>query len=494
MYNVDASPVITNCTFNGNNALESGGGIFNDHSFPVIKDCSFNGNQAQFLGGGISMVNNSSGQVTNSIFEGNIVSGFASGGGGMNIDSSSPVLTRCIFKNNTAAQGLGGGVHISTSAQPVLAYCTFERNESLFGGGFREHSSSSHFIACILKDNTAMSGGAGNVTDLSDSKFTNCQFINNTVSSSGGGLVGYASSFDLINCEFTANEAGNDGAGIWLYESTMDAVNSIFTGNVAPQHGGSIFSNGNSKLKLTNCTITGNSAGGDGGGIYNLDSTSLTMTNSIIWNNRANADTEVTTASVYNDTSAFTTISHSIVANSGSSQDWNSDIGIDLGNNLDADPIFVENVDLSMVPDTSGDVHLTMLSPSINTGTPDTTGLNLPSTDADGNPRIFNGRIDMGAYEYQGIVSVHPDIASMPSIDVHPNPARDILYVLSGVEEGDIAITDATGHIVASYSDFLTEPGGNIKLDISHLTPGLYSLVVTTNNGPAGVAKFVVVR
>lgn len=494
MYNVDASPVITNCTFNANNALQSGGGIFNDHSATFVNDCSFNGNQALLLGGGISMVNGSSGQLAKCIFEGNIVSGVASAGGGINIDSSSPILTRCVFRNNTALQGVGGGAHISTAAQSILVYCTFEENQSLFGGGFREHSSLSHFIACIFKGNTAINGGGGHVTALSDSKFSNCHFINNSTTSSGGGLVGFMASLELLSCEFAANESDEDGAGIWLYESNMDAVNSLFTGNASTQHGGAIFSTRNSKFKLTNSTLSGNEADGDGGGIYNVDSTSLTMTNSIVWNNRANGGTEVTTASVFNDTSAFTTISHSIVANSGSSQNWNNEIGVDLGGNLDSDPLFLENVDLSMIPDTSGDMHLTMLSPAINAGTPDTTGLNLPLVDADGNPRIFNLRIDMGPFEYQGFVSVTPGAESIMSLDVHPNPARDILHVISNTNAADIVITDATGQIVSSYSNLLTNPASQIKLDISNLTPGLYTLLLHTKEGSAGVAKFVVVR
>lgn len=494
MYNVGGSPVITNCTFNGNNALGSGGGMFNDHSAAILKDCTFNGNQAQLLGGGISMINRSTGQMTNCTFEGNVVSGFASGGGGMNIDSSAPLLTRCVFRNNTAVDGLGGGVHISTSAQPVLIYCTFEENQALFGGGFREHSSSSRYIACVFKGNTAMSGAGGSVTAISGTNFMYCSFVSNTASNFGGGLQAYFSALTLISCDFIANTAIADGAGIYFYDSSIDLVNSFFTGNAAGQHGGGLFSNGNAKLKLTNCAISGNAAEGDGGGIYNLDSTSLTMTNSIIWNNRANASTDVATASVSNDTTSFVTISHSLIANSGGSQDWNMAIGVDLGGNIDLDPLFVENIDLDNLPDTSGDVRLMMASPSINTGILDTSGLNLPLLDADGNPRISNGRIDMGPFEYRGIVSVAPGNETLWSLDVHPNPARDILYIMSSADVADIVITDATGHIVAHYKDLLTSPGNNIKLDISNLTPGLYTLLFSTNNGPAGIAKFVVVR
>ena len=62
--------------------------------------------------------------------------------------------------------------------------------------------------------------------------------------------------------------------------------------------------------------------------------------------------------------------------------------------NIFEDPLFVDP--------TNFDLHLHENSPCINTGTPDTTGLNLPPYDLDGNPRIYGDRIDMGAYEWQG--------------------------------------------------------------------------------------------
>jgi len=65
---------------------------------------------------------------------------------------------------------------------------------------------------------------------------------------------------------------------------------------------------------------------------------------------------------------------------------------------ISADPLFVSEA--------GGNLRLTMLSPCVDAGTPDTTGLNLSVSDIDGNWRVFDGNddavatIDMGAYEY----------------------------------------------------------------------------------------------
>jgi hypothetical protein len=65
------------------------------------------------------------------------------------------------------------------------------------------------------------------------------------------------------------------------------------------------------------------------------------------------------------------------------------------------------------------------LSPCVNAGIPDTTGLNLPEFDLAGNPRVYGGRIDMGAYENQNVV-VNTDEDLIPLVtrlnQNYPNP------------------------------------------------------------------------
>jgi PKD repeat protein len=60
------------------------------------------------------------------------------------------------------------------------------------------------------------------------------------------------------------------------------------------------------------------------------------------------------------------------------------------------------NGNISVVPlfldPANNDFHLCLGSPAIDAGS--TTGLVLPATDFDGNPRVINGNVDIGAYEF----------------------------------------------------------------------------------------------
>jgi len=64
------------------------------------------------------------------------------------------------------------------------------------------------------------------------------------------------------------------------------------------------------------------------------------------------------------------------------------------------------------------------LSPCVNAGIPDTTGLNLPELDLAGNPRFYGGRIDMGAYENQNVVGADDDLIPLVTklYQNYPNP------------------------------------------------------------------------
>ncbi|MDZ4121061.1 MAG: right-handed parallel beta-helix repeat-containing protein, partial [Candidatus Cloacimonadaceae bacterium] len=69
-------------------------------------------------------------------------------------------------------------------------------------------------------------------------------------------------------------------------------------------------------------------------------------------------------------------------------------------NLMSANPLFLGTVDSSLGVNQPEYYQLSSLSPCIDSGTPDTTGMNLPPMDLAGNHRVWNGRIDMGCYEY----------------------------------------------------------------------------------------------
>ena len=97
-------------------------------------------------------------------------------------------------------------------------------------------------------------------------------------------------------------------------------------------------------------------------------------------------------------------------------------------NIMSADPLFLGTVDSSLGINQPEYYQLSALSSCIDSGTPDTEGLNLPPMDLAGNHRIANGRIDMGVYEYGSQPWVSNDDPAMPPppegfrISAYPNP------------------------------------------------------------------------
>lgn len=244
----------------------------------------------------------------------------------------------------------------------------------------------------------------------------NNKFLNNRAQIGGGVYNQNNSSPRIVNCLFTGNQV-NFGGGGMLNQSGSSAMvlNCVFSGNSADR--GSGIYNENSSSTIVNTTITGNTAVNDGGGIYN-DNSNPTLSNTILWNNTSNGTTTTASASIFNQTSN-PTFSYSLIANSGGSGSWNSAIGTDNGNNISINPQFNDA--------NNNDFRLQFSSPAVNAGTPDTSGLNLTAEDFSGNPRVSDGTVDMGAFEFQKL-PIAPD-------------ANNILYIsqsaVIGNQSGD---------------------------------------------------------
>jgi hypothetical protein len=203
----------------------------------------------------------------------------------------------------------------------------------------------------------------------------------------GGGI--YAESGGVVsNCVVSGNSVYTSGSGGGAYAGTL--INCSLTGNsvpevanVTPIGGGACFST------LVNCAVFGNSSGGYGGG-----ANQCTLDNCTVANNYASAGGGV----------SFCTINNSIVyfnsnnPNYGSSPNY-SGSGFayccttpDPGGtgNILSDPGFVDAA--------TNNFNLQPASPCINSG--NNTYVSA-TTDLAGCPRIVDGIVDMGAYEYQ---------------------------------------------------------------------------------------------
>lgn len=332
-------------------------------------------------------------------------------GGGLLIKSnSSPQISNCRFRANTAEQ-FGGAAAILNSSSPVFSNCSFVVNTAgLLGGAIYNDESSATFTECEFDNNSANSGGA--IFNLQSSPSISHSTFSENSSSSQGGAIYNANSFapSLVNCLFESNDSSNGGA-ISNQESSPSFSNCAFLSNTARSSGGAIFNSASSPAVI-NSTLRDNDSANLGGAFYNADS-SPSLTNSIIWENSASGLTTSVTASVFNQTASSQPIySHCLIANSGGSATWNSNIGTDNGSNIDTDPNFVSETGAQLEPG----------SPAQDAGD---NAANSTSADIEGNVRIIGRVIDIGAYEIRQVelgppeqrVRLSPDeLGSVPSV------------------------------------------------------------------------------
>ena len=223
--------------------------------------------------------------------------------------------------------------------------------------------------------------------------------FNTNIANIGGGIYNASSAPVLTNVTIRGNRA-EYGGGIYNDFSSPILTNVAITGNRANMVGGGIFNTYSSPV-ITNTTISGNRVSNVryGGGICN-DYSAPIINNSIIYGNA--------TSNVYHyDTDSMSTFKHSLIGGSGGSDNWDSSLGIDGGNNIDADPLFMEPVSPTLAPTLTGNYNIEEDSPCVSAGSNQLylTARNIANfigeNDLAGNPRLSGKTIDMGAYEWQ---------------------------------------------------------------------------------------------
>ncbi|OFV79568.1 MAG: hypothetical protein A2W26_00160 [Acidobacteria bacterium RBG_16_64_8] len=194
MINYNAcSPLVSNCVFAGNQALE-GGAMYNYNlSSPTVTDCEFRDNQAE------------------------------KGGALVNRVGASPTVQDCRFVHNRV-EWRGGAMLIDYGSGPKLSGCTFEQNQSHGHGGgvFLESVAAqlgiigTHFEGCVFRGNSAtLRGGAIACTDAGNPTITGCLFERNEAGKGGGAISNdYSVTATVRDCRFAENSGGDGAADI----------------------------------------------------------------------------------------------------------------------------------------------------------------------------------------------------------------------------------------------------------------------------------------
>ncbi len=433
--------------------LRSGAAVYVDRKAAMtpaifnVRHCSFRRNHARYFGAGL-FVNGLEGQVglvlEQCVFEKNVAGLF---GGGLALDNYAPQqktveITDCIFRENEAGQ-FGGGAWVRHHAAVRVAGCSFHKNISgLQGGGIAIET----YISAYPRT------------------FEHCDFTENSLLSSafGSGLVIRSDIFqmpgsyvlNISNCRFYANVQAaiatlDNKHTVYinqcLFHSNISYISTDRTPSVAMLDG----TDNMDDCIFNNCIFYRN-----WNYEFSIYSDSVQLNNCILIDRQEDAYT-----SAFRISRGFT-LNNCIVSHSTCD---------DLKYYIFGHPATCNNVQFATDPlfiapgdSLTADFHLQPCSPAINAGlntVVDSFGI---STDFDGNPRVRNGRVDIGPYETNVFLS--PDILTTPSC--------------VGASDGAFSLN---GNICTPYS-LVWDNGNTTGTTLSGLPAGTYSLSITDAN------------
>jgi hypothetical protein len=318
-------------------------------------------------------------------------------------ETASSVLQGFTIRNGNPSSNnsyLGGGVSI-TGASPTITGNVITRNYSSGNGA----GISIQAAAPIIQGNTITANfGEGIYVLGSSGSSTGPQIIGNVISNNTSGYFGagidlFASGPVLIQNNLIMGNKGSQGGGIGMVNgSNPTIIQNVIVGNTGSYGGGfySITPSGATAYLLNN-TIAGNSSQ-KGSSVY-VDGADfgVQMVNNILISSQGQG-------AVYcgnsNTTSQPLMSFNDVVGAPGRNYEGLCPDQTGQNGNISSNPLFD-------CP-TGNNYRLAPGSPGIGAGSALAAG--LPPTDYDGNPRVANGKVDMGAYAFLGpaFLSVSP--------------------------------------------------------------------------------------
>jgi parallel beta-helix repeat protein len=389
------------------NGKRYGGGLYiSKLASPTLDNVGIGSNTAD-LGAGVFVDKNCNPTFIDCLIANNVTKNKGQGGGVYVLGTAT--FDFCRIAENTATYGTGGGIYLRDS-KSVITNSEFDKNHSWYGGGLHIHGGTPTVDATLFEENEVITapingeGGGMGITGKGSPLVTNSEFRFN-FAHTGAGIYTYDATplvgANLIhdNTSSTTSSGFGFGGGMALGKtggqfelneiyyniatlgggiSTRSSTTALLLNNVIDHNdadpagigvGGGIFSKDSTPTVLGN-TIADNAAN-DGGGLFVTGIAAPAVDTSIIWGNTANANVS------FFDGSGFLTFGFSDVEAAS--------LG---GSSLSIDPLFADSA--------NRDYRLGSGSPVVDAGNFTFSG---PATDIYGNPRIVNGRVDMGAAE-----------------------------------------------------------------------------------------------
>jgi hypothetical protein len=359
-----------------------------------------------FLGKAITV--KSSGGVKLTIINGNQA--------GPVVTFSSGETKKSVLSGFTITDGLGdeisdysgGGVYCNHSS-PTIQHNTIIANTAAIGGGIEVFGGSPYILENDILNNIQdpnISGGWGGGISLENG--SSATVFGNKISGNlwngeanggggqGGGMALNSAGSPLLENDVIFSNAANDGpgGGIWIIDTSASLIQNLIYSNSA-QFGGGVYIDLSSPVYqavFVNNTLAqnvGNAVGlpGDGSAVYAVGyASNLAFFNNIFASSAGSESFFCSPAGILPTLTANDGFNYSGNGFGGQCADEAGTNG-----NITADPQFIN-------PDWSN-YHLKNTSPAINAG--DVSAPDLPTKDLSGKPRIVDGRLDLGAYEFQ---------------------------------------------------------------------------------------------
>jgi len=350
------------------------------------------------------------------------------------------ILNNMLIKDNTVIsefEGKGAGVY--SNSYVIVKNSVFLNNN-----------------VETIHHNTSHSARGGAICVDASANISNSYFKNNTATAAntnanGGAIYSLGSTFIIYHSTFSDNLAKTNGGAIYIGNPSY-IRNCLFNNNTA-SFGGSMFLN--TSTDIINTTVVSNNASSNGGGIWFANTSSTyKITNSIIWGNNAPTNPN------YRLNTGTANFSYSLIAGY-----------VGGTNNIDVNPLLVDTLNRNF--------RLTLSSPAKDVGNNNAiSSINPPILyDLDGNQRILNNTVDLGAFE-----------TAIPIIPVAAFSA-DFTNILTG---GSVTFSDLSSNTPTSWNwQFAVgAPSGSCTPATSTLQnrtvvynqPGIYTVRLTASN------------